>query len=108
MSQDPGGGAGTLSVATDRIAQAAGGVADIAGSLAREIAVMHDLLGQIRAGWQSSGAAPAFLTAMDAHLQDATSLKDALTGHGSALQVAADRFAQADLELADAVTAVRR
>ena len=85
MSQHPGGGAGTLSIATDRIAQAAGGVTDIAGSLAREIAVMHDLLGQIRAGWQSSGAAPAFLSAMDAHLQDAASLKDALTGHGSAL-----------------------
>jgi WXG100 family type VII secretion target len=108
MTQDLGGAAGTLSVATDRIAQAAGGVTDIAAALSSEIATMNDLLGQIRAGWQSSGAAPAFVTAMDAHLQDATALKDALSGHGSALRVTADQFAHADLELADAVAVVRR
>ena len=46
---------------------------------------MHELLGQIRAGWQSSEAAPRFAAAMEGHLADAAALKDALLGHGAAL-----------------------
>ena len=99
---------GSLSVQTGRIAQAAGGIGEVAGALATEIATMHELLAQIRHGWQSSAAAPAFLSAMQSHLQEAAALKEALTGHGVALQVAAERFAQADAELAGAVAGARR
>lgn len=37
-----------LSLTTQRVAAAATGVSDVGASLAREIATMHDLLGQIR------------------------------------------------------------
>jgi hypothetical protein len=43
-----------LSIDTQRIAGAGVGVSDVGMSLSREIATMHDLLGQIRSGWQSS------------------------------------------------------
>ena len=90
-----------LSIDTQRIGTAGIGVADVGASLAREIATMHDLLGQIRSGWQSSEAAPRFAAAMEGHLADATALKDALLGQGAALTTAAQRFA-----LANAVPAV--
>ena len=96
-----------LTIDTQRIANAGVGVSDVGGALASEIATMHDLLGQIRSGWQSSEAAPRFAAAMEGHLADATSLKDALLGQGSALSTSAQRFAQAENALADAVPAVR-
>ena len=95
-----------LSLTTQRVAAAATGVSDVGASLAREIATMHDLLGQIRGGWQSSEAAPRFAAAMQGHLADATALKDALLGHGAALMRAAQRFGQTESALADAVPAV--
>ncbi len=93
-----------LSIDTGRIAGAGAGVSDVGASLAVEIATMHDLLGQIRAGWQSSEAAPRFARAMEVHLADAAALKDALLGQGSALSTAAQRFAQTETAVADSVS----
>jgi len=95
-----------LSIDTQRIAGARMGVSDVGASLAREIATMHDLLGQIRSGWQSSEAAPRFAAAMEGHLADAATLKDALLGQGAALSTAAQRFGETEFALADAVPAV--
>lgn len=95
-----------LSIDTQRIAGAGLGVSDVGMSLSREIATMHDLLGQIRSGWQSSEAAPRFAAAMDAHLADATAMKDALLGQGTALSTAAQRFGETEAALADAVPGV--
>ena len=60
-----------LQIDTHRIGSAGTGVSDVGTSLAREIATMHDLLGQIRGGWQSSEAAPRFAAAMEGHLAEA-------------------------------------
>jgi uncharacterized protein YukE len=95
-----------LQIDTQRIANAGMGVSDVGASLAGEIATMHDLLAQIRGGWQSSDAAPRFAAAMEGHLADATALKDALLGQGSALSTAAQRFGETESALADAVPAV--
>ncbi len=92
-----------LEIDTGRIAGAGSGVSDVAASLAAEIGTMQGLLGQIRAGWQSSEAAPRFVRAMDSHLADASAVKDALLGHGSALSTAAGRFAQAESAVADTI-----
>ncbi len=92
-----------MNIDTGRIAGAGSGVSDVAASLAREIGTMHGLLGQIRAGWQSSEAAPRFVRAMESHLADASALKDALLNQGSALSTAAGRFAQAEAAVADTV-----
>lgn len=95
-----------LSIDTQRIGTAGIGVSDVGASLAREIATMQDLLGQIRSGWQSSEAAPRFAAAMEGHLADATALKDALLGQGTALTTAAQRFGEAENALADAIPVV--
>jgi hypothetical protein len=95
-----------LSVDTQRIGNAGVGVSDVGAALAREIATMHDLLGQIRGGWQSSEAAPRFAAAMDGHLAEATALKDALLGQGTALTTVAGRFAATESAVADAMPAV--
>jgi uncharacterized protein YukE len=95
-----------LTIDTARLATTGGAVSDTGASLAAEIATMHDLLGRIRGGWQSSEAAPRFAAAMEAHLADATALKDALLGQGNALSTAALRFGQTGDALADAVPAV--
>ena len=95
-----------LSIDTQRIGNAGIGVSDIGASLAREIATMQDLLGQIRSGWQSSEAAPRFAAAMETHLAEATTLKDSLLGQGAGLLTAAQRFGEAENALADAVPAV--
>lgn len=90
---------------TQRIATAGDAVTEVAGSLTREIATMRDLLDQIRAGWQSSDAAPRFAAAMDQYLADANSLKEALVGQGSALTAVAARFGEAEAALAQAIPA---
>ncbi len=95
-----------LSIDTQRIAGAGDAVTEVAGSLTLEVASMRELLDQIRAGWQSSDAAPRFIAAMEQHLADATALKDALVGQGSALTAAAGQFRDAELSLAQAVPAV--
>lgn len=95
-----------LFIDTQRIGTAGIGVSDVGASLAREIATMQDLLGQIRGGWQSSEAAPRFAAAMEGHLADATALKDALLGQGTGLTTTAQRFAEAESALASAVPAV--
>ncbi len=95
-----------LTIDTQRIAGAGDAVTETAGSLTREISSMRELLDQIRAGWQSSDAAPRFVAAMEQHLTDATTLKDALLGQGSALTDAARRFGDAELSLAQAIPAV--
>jgi uncharacterized protein YukE len=94
-----------LSIDTQRIAGAGDAVTEVAGSLTREIASMRELLDQIRAGWQSSEAAPRFVAAMEQHVADAVLLKDALVGQGSALTAAASRFGEAELSLAQAMPA---
>lgn len=96
----------TLSIDTQRIGTAGIGVSEVGASLAREIATMQDLLGQIRGGWQSSEAAPRFAAAMEGHLADATALKDALLSQGTGLSTAAQRFGDTENALADAVPAV--
>ena len=108
MAPDDGKGEfmDNLSVSTQRIATAAAGVGDVGTSLAREIATMHELLGRIRAGWQSSEASPQFAAAMDGHLADAGALKDALLGHGAALMTAAQRIGDTESALAADVPAV--
>jgi len=95
-----------LSLSTQRIAAAAAGVGEVGTSLAREIAAMHGLLDQIRAGWRSTEASPRFTSAMEGHLAEATALKDALLDHGIALTTAAQRFADTESALAAAVPAV--
>lgn len=93
-------------ISTERIAAAGGGVTDIGGSIAREIATMHDLLGEIRAGWQSSVAAPRFAAAMTGYLDEASRLKDALLSHGAALTGAGRSYDAAESALADSIPAV--
>ena len=95
-----------LAVSTQRIAAAAAGVGDVGTSLTREIATMHELLGRIRAGWQSSEASPRFAAAMEGHLEAAVALKDSLLGQSAALMTAAQRFGDTESELAAAVPAV--
>ena len=95
-----------LHIDTQRIGSAGVGVSDVGASLAREIATMHDLLGQIRSGWQSSEAAPRFAAAMEGHLVDAAALKDALLAQGTALTTAAQQFAATADAVADAIPAV--
>ena len=95
-----------LTIDTQRIANTGIGVSDVGGALASEIATMHDLLGQIRGGWQSSEAAPRFAAAMEGHLAEAAALKDALLGQGTALTAAAQRFAATEDAVADSIPAV--
>ncbi len=95
-----------LTIDTTRIAQAGAGVSDVGNALGTEIGTMHDLLAQIRAGWQSSEAAPRFARAMEVHLADAATLRTALLTQANALTTAAGRFAQTEMAVADAVPAV--
>ena len=94
-----------LTIDTQRIAGAGDAVSEVAGSLTREISTMRELLDQIRAGWQSSEAPPRFVAAMEQHLANATRLKEALVGQGSALTAAAARFGEAEAALAQAIPA---
>ena len=94
-----------LTIDTQRIAGAGDAVTEVAGALTREISSMREQLDQIRAGWQSSDAAPRFAAAMEQHLAGATVLKDALVGQGSALTAAAARFGEAEVALAQAIPA---
>jgi WXG100 family type VII secretion target len=91
-------------VTTERIAGVAGRVEDTGTALGREIATMHDLLAEIRAGWQSSEAAPRFAAAMQHYLDEAAQLKDALLGHADALAITGRSFASTESSIATALT----
>lgn len=97
-----------FAISTERIATAGAGVTDVGIGLAREISIMDDLLGEIRAGWQSSEAAPRFANAMSGYLQEAATLKDALLSHGAALAATSRSFDAAEAGLADSIPAVTR
>jgi len=94
-----------FNVSAERIVAAGGGVTEVAGSLAREIAAMHEMLDQIKSGWQSSEAAPRFATTMLTHLEKATSIKDALVSHGSTLTGTGHQYAKAEASLAESIPA---
>jgi uncharacterized protein YukE len=97
-----------FTVSAERIAAAGGGVSEVATALAGEIAAMHEMLGQITAGWQSTEAAPRFAAIMSGHLQQATSIKDALVSHGATLTATGGQYAKAESALAESIpTAVR-
>lgn len=93
-------------IATGRIAAAAVGVEQIGDALNREIAHMGDLLADIGAGWQSSVAAPRFVTAMHGYLDQARLLSQALLSHGAGLAATGRAFDQAEQAIAAATPAV--
>lgn len=95
-----------FSVTTERIATAGTGVTDVGTALAREIAAMHGMLDDIRVGWRSTDAAPRFAAAMAGHLEQATSLKDALLSHGESLVGVGRRFDETEAAVAGAIPAV--
>lgn len=94
-----------FSVTTERIASAGGGVTAVAASLATEITNMDGILSEIRAGWQSSEAAPRFVGAMELFLEQATTIKDALVSHGASLVAVGNRFGEAESALAGGIPA---
>lgn len=94
-----------LTIDTQRIAGAADATTEVAGALTREIASMREQLDRIRSGWQSTDAAPRFVAAMERHLAEATALKEALVGQGSALTASAARFGEAETALAQSIPA---
>jgi WXG100 family type VII secretion target len=90
-----------IAISTERMATAGNGVTDVGTLLARELGTMENLLGQIRSGWRSDSAAPAFAATMHEYLEQATQLKAALVSHGATLLSTAGRFAEAENRLAD-------
>lgn len=93
-------------IATARIATAAGGVDRVGDALNAEIAHMRDLLAEISAGWQSSMAAPRFVTAMHGYLDQAGTLAGALLSHGAGLAATGRAFDQAEQAIAEATPGV--
>jgi uncharacterized protein YukE len=90
-----------IAISTERIATAGNGVTDVGTLLTREIGAMENLLGEIRSGWQSDSAAPAFAARMHEYLEQATQLKAALVSHGATLVSTAGRFAEAENRISD-------
>lgn len=90
-------------VTTAHIAAAATGAGDAGAALGREIATMHELLAEIRAGWQSSEAAPRFATAMQGYLEDAEQLRGALIGQADALATTGRAFENTEASIASAL-----
>ena len=95
-----------FSVTTERVVTTGGAVADVGAALTGEIATMTGLLDELGAGWQSSDAAPRFVAAMSAHLEQATVLKDALLSHGESLMLAGRRYAETEAAIAAGIPAV--
>lgn len=93
-------------IASERIKSAATGVDGVGAALQREIVTMDGLLGDIRAGWQSTSAAPRFAAAMEGYLDDARTLAQALISHGASLSSTAQAFDQAEETVAAATPAV--
>ncbi|WP_029138544.1 WXG100 family type VII secretion target [Nakamurella lactea] len=94
-----------FSISSERITAAGGGVSGVADSLATEITAMTEMLDQIRAGWQSTQAAPRFAAAMQGHLDQATLIKNALVSHGASLTNTGRQFDQAESTLAAGIPA---
>jgi hypothetical protein len=93
-------------ITTGRIATAASGVDQVGTALNREIAHMRDLLADIGAGWQSSTAAPRFLTAMNGYLDEAHVLSSALLSQGAGLAATGRAFDQTEQAIAESTPAV--
>jgi len=96
-----------IAISTERIASTGTGVSDVGTSLAKEIVTMSGLLDEIRSGWQSDSAAPAFAATMQHHLDNATQLKNALVSHGATLVTTAQRLAEAETHVAAGVQGAR-
>lgn len=92
-----------FSITAERISAAGAGVAEVAASLATEIAAMQGMLDEVRAGWQSTQAAPRFAVALQTHLERATAIKDALLSHGTTLVGTGRRYAEAEASLAETI-----
>lgn len=89
-----------LSITAERVTAAGTDAESTAAQLGSEIERMREILGDVRAGWQSDKAAPSYLRAMEAHLTTVTQLKAALVSHGTTLVSSGRRIAQTDDELA--------
>ncbi len=96
-----------IAINTERIATAGKGVTDVGTLLTKEISTMNQLLGDIRTGWRSDTAAPAFAATMHNYLDQATQLKNALLSHGASLVSTAQKFAEAESQLASAMRGPR-
>ena len=94
-----------LSIASERLVSTGHTVADIGALLEREIAATGQVLAGIRAGWRSDQAAPRYAAVLEAYLDQAAALKDALVGHGVALAGTGQRFAEAEAALAAEIPA---
>lgn len=92
-----------FSITAERISAAGAGVGEVAGRLATEISAMQGMLDEVRAGWQSTQAAPRFAAALQLHLEQATAIKDALLSHGTSLVGTGRRFEQAEATLAERI-----
>lgn len=96
-----------ISISSERVAAAGGGVQDVSSLLGKEIVIMGELLGEIRAGWQSDQAAPRFAAGLQGYLDQAAVLRNALASHGQSLVSTGQRFAEAEATLAAAIPGVR-
>jgi hypothetical protein len=94
-----------FSVESQRIAATGATVTDVGAGLGREIAAMDGILGSISVAWQSSDAAPRFVSVMRGHLDQVTVLRDALMSHGESLAGAGRRFAEVESVVAGALPA---
>ena len=89
-----------LQVESARVTQLSSGVTAAGDGLTAEITAMNTTLDEVRAGWQSTSAAPKFVQVMQDHLDQVTVLKDALLGHGTALSTAAVSYDEAEAAVA--------
>ena len=96
-----------IAVSSERVAATGTAVGDVGQRLGGEITTMHDLLGEIQAGWQSDQAAPWFARSMLGYLQEATVLRTALLTHGESLLGAGRAYAEAESAVAASVPGVR-
>lgn len=94
-------------VSSDRVVSTGTAVGDVGHRLGGEIVLMHDLLGEIQAAWQSDQAAPRFARSMQGYLGEATALRDALLSQGAGLLGAGRAFAEAETAVAAAVPGMR-
>ncbi|GGM08628.1 WXG100 family type VII secretion target [Nakamurella endophytica] len=89
-----------ISITSDRVVAMGGAAEAVGAELTREIAAAREILEGIRAGWRSDQAAPRYAAALEGYLQEAAELRDALVGHGAALERTGRAFAEAESALA--------
>lgn len=92
-----------FAISSEKIAAAGSGVSGVAGELQKEIAAVDGILADIRNGWQSDQAAPRYAATMQAHLEQARVMKDALMSHGTSLVEAGRQYDQAEAALAQGI-----